>query len=169
MCITDDSKELGKMKKQLTLMERVAVREFASTHAGYFASDDFDKDLCKELLNVLGSVFITLLKHDMCQGVTAQHRSVLDVVQKAFMMPDEEVNDYFASLGDMKATKSLNECLYYVAGWHAHTIKKAGDRRREGVREFMATVYSNILIEKEKAGMTKMPIQKVERVELFGH
>ena len=66
VCITEDSKELGKIKKQLTLMGRVVAHEFASTHAGYFVSNDFGEDLCKVLLNVLGSVFITLLKHDMC-------------------------------------------------------------------------------------------------------
>ena len=38
----------------------------------------------------------------------------------------------------------------------------------DGVRQLMTTVYSNIIVGKEKAGSTDMPVQKVERVELFG-
>ena len=146
--ITEDGKELGKMKKQLASMERVVVREFTSTHAPNISSDKFIASLCQALLNVLSTVFILILKHDMCQGVTLQHRSMLDLVDRSFTMADNHIESCFDGAGDCKATKSLRECLYYVAEWHARTIKKASVRRRDCLRELMSTVYSNIIFEK---------------------
>ena len=38
VCITGDEKELNKMKKNLTMIERHNVRQFASTQAPFFTS-----------------------------------------------------------------------------------------------------------------------------------
>ena len=74
----------------------------------------------------------------------------------------------FSGVGDCREVKSLMECLYYVAGWHANSIKKASIRRRAALKELMGDVYSNIIVTKDIAREMEMPIQKVERVELFG-
>ena len=85
-------------------------------------------------------------------------------------MANDDIEKYFGELGEgnLWSVKSLKECLYYVAGWHAHAIKKASMRRRDGLKELMCTVYDNIVIDKDIAANLGMPLQKVERVELFG-
>ena len=115
-CLTGDEKELGKMKKQLIAMERLIIREFASSNADRISSEKFLPSGCQALLNVLTSAFNSILKHDMCQGVTMQDRSVAGVVSKAFSSTDADIEACFASAGDAREVRSLMECLYYVAG-----------------------------------------------------
>ena len=64
------------MNKDLTMMERYNIREFASTQAPLFSSDTIVLTQCQALPNVLGSSFVSILKHDMCQGVTQQSTTV---------------------------------------------------------------------------------------------
>ena len=149
-------------------MERLIVREFASSNAGLISSDQFVASSCQALLNILASAFLSMLKHDMCQGVSTHDSTVADVVDNAFSVTDQDIERCFSNVGDNREVKSLMECLYYVAGWHAQSIKKASIRRREGLRELMCNVYNNIVVGKGEAAKMGMPIQKVERVELFG-
>ena len=167
-CLTEKKDELSKMKKQLLTMERCLIHGFASGYAHQFASDKIAACVCQALLSILASAFIGILKHDMCHGVSKHGRSVADVVDKAFSMTDADVNACFSGVGDCREVKSLMECLYYVAGWHAYSIKKASIRRRAALKELMGDVYSNIIVAKDIAREMGMPIQKVERVELFG-
>ena len=170
VCITGDKKELNKMKKDLTMMERHYVRQFASTQAPFFTSRQIVVYECQSLLNVLCSSFVSLLKHEMCRGVTQQSTTVTEVIDRAFSMANEDIEQHFAGLvdGDSRSVKSLKECLYYVAGWHAHSIKKASAIRSGTLEEVLCTVFNNIIVDKDIATQLEMPIQKVERVELFG-
>ena len=55
------------------------------------------------------------------------------VVNTSFLMADADMEKYFAGLGggDHRSVGSLMECLYYVAGWYAHAIKRqARDDRK---------------------------------------
>lgn len=104
----------------------------------------------------------------MCQDVTIQDRSVAGVVSKVFSSTDMSIEASFTSAGDPRGLRSLMECLYYVSGWHAHSIKKASVRRCVGLKELIITVYSNVIVGKDEAKSMGMPIQKVERVKLFG-
>ena len=70
VCITGKKNELSKMKKQLVAIERITIKDFASTHAGRISSDEFVASGCRALLNVLASSFMSHLKHDMCQGIS---------------------------------------------------------------------------------------------------
>lgn len=101
----------------------------------------------------------------MCHGVSKHGRSVVD---KAFSLKDVDTDACFSSVGYCQEVKSLMECLYYVAGWYAHSIKKAIIRRRVGLNELMGDVHSNIIVDKDVAREMGMSIQKVEQVELFG-
>jgi len=95
---------------------------------------------------------------------------VSDIVNRAFLSPYATIERCFTTFsnGNKKSLKSLKECLYYVAGWHAHTINKGSIRRRSDLKILMSTVYSNIVIGKAKASQDHLPIVKVEQVELFG-
>ena len=104
----------------------------------------------------------------MCHRVSKDGRSVADVVNKAFLLTGADIDACFSSVGDCREVKSLKECFYYVVGWHAHSVKKASIRRRVALKELMSDVYSNIIVTKDIAREMEMPIQKVERVELFG-
>ena len=75
---------------------------------------------------MLGSSFVSILKHDMCQGVTQKSTTVGAVVNTSFLMANADMEKYFTGLGggDNWSIGSLMECLYYVAGWYAHAIKR---------------------------------------------
>lgn len=83
-------------------------------------------------------------------------------------MTDCDIEGCFNNTGDDQEVKSLMECLYYVAGWHAHSIKKASLRRQEDLKELICSVYDTIVVGRDDASKMGMPIQKVGRVELFG-
>ena len=93
-----------------------------------------------------------------------------EVIDRTFTMANEDIERHFAGLGDSdsRSVKSLKECIYYVAGWHAHSIKKASERRSGTLKEMLCTVFNNIIVNKDIAAQSGMPIQKVEHVELFG-
>lgn len=148
-------------------MESFITRKFASNHASHLSSEKFVASGCWALLNVLASAFIVILKHDICQGISKHRRFVADVVDKAFSSTDTDIEEYFYSAGDHWEVKSLMEYLYYVAGCHAHSIKEAIIRRRDGLRELIWNVHSNIIIGKDIADGNEILIQKVERVEVF--
>ena len=168
-CITSSEKELGKMKRRLAMLEHKATNEFAIAHAATISSPVFTISRCKALLIVLASAFISILKNDMCQGTSQQGGSVSDVVNAAFSSSDSDIDNCFDRLDtNQKSILSIKESLYYVAGWHAYTIDKASKRRRSGLKSIMSTVYSNVIIGKEKAKEDNLPFQKVETVELFG-
>jgi len=115
-CLMKEKDELGKMKKQLVLMERLVIRVFATANAPRISSEEWVKSNCQALLNVLASLFMSLLKHDMCQGITSQNATVSDVVDKAFSLTDTAIKECFVSVGNQREAKSLMECLYYVVG-----------------------------------------------------
>ena len=169
-CITSKVKLLGKMMKQLTLMDRTSIREFATAHAKYFSSDSIGFHQCLALINVLCSAFISLLKHDMCQGISHRDISVAGIINKAFSVAEDSIELCFSSfcIGSDKSAQSLRESLYYVAGWHAHTLQKASVRRRDVLRSLLISLYNTIDVGKDRADKECMPIQKFERVELFG-
>ena len=81
---------------------------------------------CQALLNMLGSTFILILKHDVRQGIIRQLSTMVEVVSRVFLVKDDETDTYFAILGtgDDRFTKSLKECFYYVALLYAHFYKK---------------------------------------------
>ena len=56
--LAEKKSELRTKKKNLTMMERVIICEFASTHAPHITSDLFVNPRCQALLNVLGSVLL---------------------------------------------------------------------------------------------------------------
>jgi len=114
-------------------MERSVIREFSTANAPRISSEEMVKSNCQALLNVLASSFMSLLNHDMCQGIKSQNATVSDVVDKAFSLTDTAIEECFVGVGNQGEIKSLMECLYYVAGWYAHSIKKASIRRREGL------------------------------------
>ena len=70
MCVTGEEKQLNIMRKDLTLMEQVVICQFAFDHAPLLCSKIFTTHQFQSLLNVLTSIFVNLLKHDMCKGVT---------------------------------------------------------------------------------------------------
>ena len=152
-CVTSEDKLLSKMKRKLVEMERSVVNKFITTHAVHISSDAYSTPRSQALLHVLCTAFIELVKHDMCKGITQQCYSIIDVVNKAFLMADADIHNYFATLGagNRKLTKSLLEFIYYIAGWHAHALKKASVRRRRSLRELMCTVFENATTGKDVA------------------
>ena len=98
-----------------------------------------------------GIVKYICIRHDMCHGISKHGRSVADVVNKAFSITDADVDACFSGVGDCREVKYLMECLYYVAGWHAHSVKNASIRRRAGLKELMGDMYSNIVFAKDIA------------------
>lgn len=56
------------MKKQLSVMERFVIKEFASANAHRLCCDQFIASGCQAILNVLAYDFVGILRHDMCQG-----------------------------------------------------------------------------------------------------
>ena len=90
-------------------MERLIITEFASANVDRISSDNFFPSKCQALLNVLISAFNSMLKHDMCQGITMQDRSVAGVVSKAFSLTDADIEACFASAGDAQEVRSLME------------------------------------------------------------
>ena len=55
VCITGEEKALIKMKKQLISMERLTIRQFASSHACLFSDGKLMVSEYQALLNVLGT------------------------------------------------------------------------------------------------------------------
>lgn len=45
-CLTGNDKELGKMKKQLIIMERVLIRDFTFSNTNLISSDKFPSPRC---------------------------------------------------------------------------------------------------------------------------
>ena len=111
-CLTKNKTELGKMKKQLVFMERLVVREFASSHAAHICSVSFLASSCQAPLNILASAFISILKHDMCRGVSSDDHSISGVVDETFTISDVEIEESFRGVGDCLEIRSLLECLY---------------------------------------------------------
>ena len=113
---------------------------------------------------MLVTVFVLLLKHNMCKGSAQQGNSVSGSVNQAFTVAAGEVEEYYDGLcgADTSSKKSLMECLYYVASWHARTLKKADEMRKDSVRKLICWVFDNVAIQKVEAGVATSPIQKVE-------
>ena len=97
------------MKKQLALMERVSIRDFATANAACMSSSMIRKFDCQALLNVLATSFVSILKHDMCKGGSRSDNLVFNVVNRAFTMEHVDIDAYFGGLGrtNKQFTKSL--------------------------------------------------------------
>ena len=81
-------------------MERIVIREFAAANDPHISSEEIVKSDCQALLNVLASLCMSILKYDMCQGFTSQNSTVSDVVNKAFSLTDNDIEECFASAGE---------------------------------------------------------------------
>ena len=112
------------------LMEQGVIRVFIPAQAIFILSDSVGIDQCSVLLSVLCSAFVSLLKHDMCEGTAYHSHSITDMVNRAFSVADNNIKLCFSSfcVGGNISSRSLRESLYYVAGWHASTIQKISGR-----------------------------------------
>ena len=79
---------------------------FPATHASDISSDTFASPKCQILLHVLCTAFISLMKHDMCQGVSQNGRSVSDVVNKAFTTTDIDIEASFMLVAGSQKVKN---------------------------------------------------------------
>ena len=142
-CVTDEEKLMRNRKKELFQAELCSIKAFATANASSFSTGCFNECKCAALLIVLGGAFVSMLKHDMCQGFSNGIASVSNTVDAAFSMNSAALEITVAhSVDNSKQLDVMRESLYYIAGWHAFALKKASKRRRLALRTLMENIFT---------------------------
>ena len=82
---------------------------------------------CQSLWNILGTAFVSIFKHAMCKGGTQLGNSLFNVANKAYTIPDDNIDTYFDGLGGKhNQNHQIIEGMHLLCSWMAHIcLKKA--------------------------------------------
>ncbi|GFH55614.1 predicted protein [Chaetoceros tenuissimus] len=148
-------------KKLLVKREEELLRKFSKDIPANL--DYWESAKLKGILFTIGQASIIELKLDLCNNKSSTISGLCDIVNTAFTASDENISQLFDVLKTMPAT------LYYIAGWHNQACKKAGERRKnKEIGRAISLFAKNGLSTLDNAKMQKLPVDKVQRLQLFG-